>query len=112
MSWPPISMAPASRSANRMSRRVSVDLPPPEWPTSPTFSPGAICSVKLSNRAGRLGYANRTALKWTDASRGSNGTTGLVSTIAGRLEQELGELRGVGERTLELAIDPVELPHH
>src|SRR6185295_20376361 len=30
----------------------------------------------------------------------------------GWIEEQLGELRGVGERGLEVAIDAIELPHH
>ena len=40
MSWPSMRMAPPSVSKKRKARLTRVDLPAPERPTRPTFSPG------------------------------------------------------------------------
>ena len=57
MSWPSIRMRPSSRSKNRSSRLTSVDLPAPERPTSPIFSPGATVRVRPSMHAGLAAVA-------------------------------------------------------
>ena len=45
-------IAPPSVSKKRRIRLTSVDLPAPERPTRPTFSPGRIVSVIVAQAAG------------------------------------------------------------
>ena len=54
MSWPSIRMRPSSRSKKRSSRLTSVDLPAPERPTSPIFSPGFTVSEPSITAEGAL----------------------------------------------------------
>ena len=51
-SWPSMRIAPPSVSKKRRIRLTSVDLPAPERPTSPTFSPGRMVSEIVAQPAG------------------------------------------------------------
>ncbi|MNL71689.1 hypothetical protein D3C87_1968860 [compost metagenome] len=47
-SWPSMRMEPSCTSNMRKARLTSVDLPEPERPTRPIFSPGATVRLKAS----------------------------------------------------------------
>ena len=82
MSCPSMRMAPPSVSKKRSSRLTSVDLPAPERPTSPTFSPGRMVS-ETSRRPARA-----AAVVVADP----------VEDDLALAQRELGRVRGVGER--------------
>ena len=63
MSWPSIRMRPPSRSKKRSSRLITVDLPAPERPTRPIFSPGSTVRVKPVEHAGLAAVAEAHVLK-------------------------------------------------
>ena len=69
MSCPSMAMRPPSRSAKRSSSLVSVVLPDPEGPTSPTCSPGSMRRSSPSNSGapglvGELQVAELDQARW------------------------------------------------
>ena len=90
-----------------------VVLPPPDRPTSPSFVPAADGErkpIEQQRLRRRMPEADVAHLDAVVARRERNGRADILNRR--RIQQQIGELRGVGQRALEVAIDPVELPHH
>ncbi len=89
---------------------MSVVLPPPERPTRPTFSPGAIVSWKSSKSGGAVGEAH-VAEAHPRVVRLEGNRVGRVGDLR-RCEEQLRELRRVREGRLHTSVNAIELPHH
>ena len=113
MSWPPIRMRPASMSISRSSSRVSVVLPPPERPTRPIRGAAGHGQVEPAGTAARRPacakcHRARTGRR-PPAGRSGSGVARVEHRR--RVQQQLGELRGLGHRALQPPVDLVELEH-
>ena len=87
-----------------------VVLPPPERPTSPTRSASPMCRSSPSNSGAPCPeWVKRTRSSRTSADPVGRGSGASGSSTVGSVEQQLGELRGLGDRPLHLPPDRVEL---
>ena len=111
MSWPPIRIRPSSMSVIRSSRRSSVLLPPPDRPTRPSLVPLGTARSRPVNKRQRTRVGERHALE-ADVAGGRPQRLGRDRVDHGRRgQQQLGELRGLGQRALHGPVDLVELEH-
>src|SRR6476469_6044139 len=98
MSWPPTRIVPDSMSIMRSSSWVSVDLPPPDRPTRPTFVPLGTTRSRFSNRTGAPAWANRTFSNRTSAAAGRSGSgDGGSSTVGGSSSSSVNWAASVSE---------------